>query len=62
MLKLMEQDRRCAEEDLEFKAMIPLTHSDMPLGKTAYHRQRISECQFVMLTRLLFDDTVEWDD
>ena len=59
----MEQDRRRAEkEDLEFKAMIPLTQSDTPPGNASYHRRRISGFQSVMPTRLIFDNTVEWDD
>ena len=59
---MMEQDKRRAEEDLEFKMMIPLAQSDTPPGKAAYHRRRISIFQSVMPTRLIFDDTVKWDD
>ena len=59
----MEQDRcRAQKEDIEFKAMISLTQRVAPPGKAAYHRRRISGFQYVMPTRLIFDNTVEWDD
>ena len=63
LLKLMSQDKRRAEqEDIEFKMMSPLTQNDTLPGKAAYHRRRISGFQSVMPTRLLFNDTVEWDN
>ena len=56
----MEEKRcRAEKEDFEFKAMILLTKSDMPSGKAAYHRRRISGFQSVIPTWLLFDDTEE---
>ena len=57
LLKIMEQNRHRKEEDLECKAMIPRTQSDMPPGKAAYHRRRVSGFKFVML----FDDIMKWD-
>ena len=63
LLKLTSQDKRRAEhEDIEFKMMSPLTQSDTLPGKAAYNRRRISGFQSVMPTRLLFNDTVEWDN
>ena len=63
LLKLTSQDRRHAEQnDLEFKMIISLTQSDTLPGKAAYHQRKISGFQSVMPTRLLFNDTVEWDN
>ena len=63
LLKLTSQDkRRAKQEDIEFKMMSPLTQSDTLQGKAAYHRRRISGFQSVMPSRLLVNDTVEWDN
>ena len=42
--------------------MIPLTPSDLPSEKASYYRRMVSGFQSVMPSRLLFDDSVEWDD